>query len=113
VTLVIAQPPSSKATAAPATVGAPSTDDGLDRVLDELEYPARKWQVVTTAELAGADNVTLGHLNELPRTVYGSLAHIRYVLALGATPRPPRPPVGPNSPEVDAPHRARVSRGRP
>ncbi len=101
---LVAGPPPSPASADTGTTagGGPPAEDGLDRVLDELDYPAPKWQVVTTAELAGADNVTLGRLNELPRTTYRSLAHIRHILALAATRGPPRPSVGPRSPEVSA-----------
>jgi len=50
------------------------------QVLHGLCYPAEKWQIVTQADLYGADSATRAALQGLPARVYGSPTDI--VLAL-------------------------------
>lgn len=54
---------------------------GLTKVLDELAYPAEKWQITTCAELSGADVGVRRALYELPARVYESAADISATLS--------------------------------
>lgn len=56
----------------------------LARVLDGLRFPAEKWQIVTYAELYGADAGTCALLREIPLRQYWNLGEI--VTATDGTP---------------------------
>ncbi|PVZ07746.1 hypothetical protein [Actinomycetospora cinnamomea] len=77
----------------------------LAAVLDDLVFPARRWQVLTAGDLYGVDTTTRRLLELLPERRYGSLAEIaavvtavlagRPVAAVGQAPPPPSPRVAP------------------
>ena len=79
--------------------------DVLAAVLDDLVFPAHRWQVLTTGDLYGVDTATRGLLELLPERRYSSLPEIvavvtavragRPVAAVGQASRPPMPPVAP------------------
>jgi hypothetical protein len=50
------------------------------QVLRGLTYPAEKWQIVTQAELYGADSSTRGQLYRLPMREYATPAEITAAL---------------------------------
>jgi hypothetical protein len=89
--------------ARPAPLGPEDLRDMLAAVLDDLVFPARRWQVLTTGDLYGVDTATRGLLELLPERRYSSLAEIvavvtavragRPVAAVGQASRPPMPPV--------------------
>ena len=91
--------------ARPAPLGPEGLRDVLGAVLDDLVFPARRWQVLTTADLYGVDTTTRGLLELLPERPYSSLAEVaavitavlagRPVAAVGQASRPPVPPVAP------------------
>jgi hypothetical protein len=91
--------------ARPAPLGPEGLRDVLAAVLDDLVFPARRWQVLTTGDLYGVDTATRGLLTLLPERHYSSLAEIaavvtavlagRPVEAVGQASRPPMPPVAP------------------
>ena len=53
---------------------------GLAKILDELAYPAEKWQITTCAELNGADVDLRRALHGLPVRVYESAADVTAAL---------------------------------
>jgi hypothetical protein len=89
--------------ARPAPLGPEGLRDVLAAVLDDLVFPARRWQVLTAGDLYGVDTTTRGLLELLPERHYSSLAEIaavvtavlagRPVTAVGRASRPPTPPV--------------------
>jgi hypothetical protein len=89
--------------ARPAPLGPEDLPDMLAAVLDDLVFPARRWQVLTVGDLYGVDTATRGLLELLPERRYSSLAEIvavvtavragRPVAAVGQASRPPMPPV--------------------
>jgi hypothetical protein len=48
----------------------------LPKVLGDVTYPAEKWQIITCAEIYGADVHTRRELYKLPPRVYQSVADI-------------------------------------
>jgi hypothetical protein len=50
------------------------------QVLHGLCYPAEKWQILTQADLYGADSATRAALQGLPARVYGSPSDIALAL---------------------------------
>lgn len=61
----------------------------LRQVLDGLSYPAERWQIVTWAELYGADTLTRAELAALPAGSYHAIGEIiAAVLAGNAAARP-------------------------
>jgi hypothetical protein len=50
----------------------------LTRVLADLTYPAKHWQIVVAAETFGADAHTMTRLRRLPAATYPSLGHIAH-----------------------------------
>jgi hypothetical protein len=52
----------------------------LLQVLQGLTYPAEKWQIVTQAEIYGADGETRGKLYRLPMREYATPAEITAAL---------------------------------
>jgi hypothetical protein len=91
--------------ARPTPLGPEGLRDVLAAVLDDLVFPARRWQVLTTGDLYGVDTATRGLLALLPERHYSSLAEIaavvtavlagRPVEAVGQASRPPMPSVAP------------------
>ncbi|WP_433785497.1 hypothetical protein ACQPX6_03640 [Actinomycetospora sp. CA-101289] len=91
--------------ARPAPLGPEGLRDVLVAVLDDLVFPARRWQVLTTGDLYGVDTATRSLLALLPERHYSSLAEIAAVItavlagrpveAVGQAPRPPMPPIAP------------------
>lgn len=55
-------------------------DHLVQQVLQDLTYPAEKWQIVTQAELYGADVTMREELHELPMREYGNMAEIAEAL---------------------------------
>ena len=49
-------------------------------ILDELAYPAEKWQITASAEIHGADVHTRRALYDLPVRVYESEADVQSAL---------------------------------
>ena len=88
-----------------APLGPEDLRDVLAAVLDDLVFPARRWQVLTAGDLYGVDTTTRGLLELLPERHYASLAEVaavvtavlagRPVAAVGQASRPPVPPVAP------------------
>lgn len=65
--------------------GQPDVHQLLASVLGDLTFPASRWQLVTVAELWGADEATRQELTELPNVEYLGLDHVtREVLAARA-----------------------------
>ena len=60
----------------------------LGAVLVDLEFPARRWQVLTAADLYGVDTPTRGLLEVLPERRYHSLAEVGAVIAAVLAGRP-------------------------
>jgi hypothetical protein len=58
----------------------------FDQVLNGLTYPAEKWQIVTTAEIYGADVATTASLHELPMREYANIEEIAAELPDGSRP---------------------------
>lgn len=58
---------------------------GVRQVLHGLHFPAEKWQVITQAELYGADVETRYQLHGLPMRCYRNSAEV--TAALDGTPR--------------------------
>jgi Protein of unknown function (DUF2795) len=56
----------------------------LPEVLGDVTYPAEKWQIITCAEIYGADVHTRRELYKLPPRVYQSVADIADTLDLPA-----------------------------
>jgi hypothetical protein len=48
----------------------------LSAVLRELEFPAPKWMIQTTADLYGADVQTRIELNDLPESIYNDIDEV-------------------------------------
>ena len=44
-------------------------DQSLRFVLDGLDFPAERWQILTQADIYGADSVTVQRLRRLPSRV--------------------------------------------
>ena len=61
--------------------GAAAIRRRLAPVLRDLAFPALRWQVLTAADLYGADNVTRALLVRLPEHRYHSFAELVGVLA--------------------------------
>ncbi|HWC82757.1 MAG TPA: DUF2795 domain-containing protein [Pseudonocardiaceae bacterium] len=40
--------------------------ESLNYVLADLDFPAQRWEIVTQADMYGADSVTAGQLSRLP-----------------------------------------------
>lgn len=55
----------------------------LEQVLSGLTYPAEKWQIVTQAELYGADGGTRARLRALPLRSYRDCADVTRFLTDG------------------------------
>lgn len=71
----------------------------LTPVLGALEFPARRWELVTAAEIYGADAMLRDRLRRLPDQLYRDVLDVARALALpAAQPRRPLPDV----PEVPA-----------
>ncbi|GLZ50339.1 hypothetical protein Acsp06_65240 [Actinomycetospora sp. NBRC 106375] len=60
----------------------------LAAVLDELRFPARRWQIVTAAELFGVDNRTLMSLRQIPDAQYPDVAAVASAARHAAAARP-------------------------
>lgn len=63
----------------------------LRYVLDDLHYPARWWEVVTTADLYGLAPAHRIELAQLPRQLYRSFDDILAALVARATDTPAAP----------------------
>lgn len=70
-------------------------------VLADLEFPARRWQVLTVADLYGVDTATRSLLELLPERRYHSLAEVAGVLAAVLV-RPPAAAAPAPAPPVPA-----------
>jgi hypothetical protein len=101
--------------ARPAPLGPEGLRDVLAAVLDDLVFPARRWQVLTAGDLYGVDTTTRGLLTLLPERHYSSLAEIAGVItavlagrpvgAVGHASPPPGPPVAPPRGPMPTPRR--------
>ena len=76
-------PPFSEASGLPDRLAAV-----LAPVLDDLAFPAERWQVLTTAEMYGVDTVTRTMIERLPQRRYHSLGEVVGVLAAVLVGRP-------------------------
>ena len=52
----------------------------MTRILDGLVFPAQRWQIVTQAELYGADSVTIDRLRHLPQRAYADCGEVTRTL---------------------------------
>jgi hypothetical protein len=52
----------------------------LRQVLRGLSYPAERWQIITQAELFGADVATRSRLHDLPKRRYRSSTDVTSAL---------------------------------
>ena len=48
----------------------------LSTVLREVQYPAQKWMILTTADTYGADVQTRIELQDLPQATYHDIAEV-------------------------------------
>jgi hypothetical protein len=53
-----------------------TTTNTLPDILNELSYPAEKWQITTCAEIYGADVNARRQLYRLPARSYESVDHV-------------------------------------
>ncbi|GAA4842025.1 hypothetical protein GCM10023201_35280 [Actinomycetospora corticicola] len=57
-------------------------------ILRELDFPARRWQILTAGDLYGCDTVTRELLGRVPEAEYASVHDVLGVLAAVLTGRP-------------------------
>ena len=57
-------------------------EQAVRQVLRGLNFPAERWQVITQAELYGADERTREQLHALPQRRYRSTSDVTTALAL-------------------------------
>ena len=65
-------------------------DQRVRQVLHGLRFPAEKWQIVTQAELYGADATTRDQLYQLPLREYRSWTEVAKTVTQNAEAKPDR-----------------------
>ncbi|HEY2224775.1 hypothetical protein [Actinomycetospora sp.] len=71
-------------------------DERLSPVLDALDFPAARWEIITVAEEYGADLRTRTALRALTRQTYFSRGMLLREIAENGSPSP-RPVAGPRA----------------